>query len=56
MRTAYKIFIRQPEGKRPHRRPRCYRWGGNIGMYLREIGWEGVDRINLAQDRDHRLL
>jgi hypothetical protein len=24
----------------------------NIGMVLREIGWEGVDWIHLAQDRD----
>jgi hypothetical protein len=24
----------------------------NIGMDLREIGWEGVDLVHLAQDRD----
>jgi hypothetical protein len=24
----------------------------NIKMYLREIGWDGVDCINLAQERD----
>jgi hypothetical protein len=26
--------------------------GENIRMYLREIGWEGVGWIHLAQDRD----
>jgi hypothetical protein len=30
---------------------RC-RWVGNIRMDLREIGWDGMDWINLAQDRD----
>jgi hypothetical protein len=24
----------------------------NIKMDLREIGWDGVDRIDMAQDRD----
>jgi hypothetical protein len=28
------------------------RWDDNIRMDLREIGWEGVDWIHLAQDRD----
>jgi hypothetical protein len=32
-------------------RPRC-RWEDNIRMDLREIGWEGVDWMHLAQDRD----
>jgi len=32
-------------------RPRC-KWEDNIRMDLKEIGWEGVDWINLAQDRD----
>jgi hypothetical protein len=25
----------------------------NIKMDLREIGWDGVDGVDLAQDRDH---
>jgi hypothetical protein len=33
------------------RRPSS-RWEDNIRMYLREIGWEGVDWIHLTQDRD----
>jgi hypothetical protein len=39
------------EGKRPLGRPRR-RWEDNTRMYLREIGWEIVDWIHLAQDRD----
>jgi hypothetical protein len=34
-------------------RPR-HRWEDNIGMDLREIEWESVDWIRLAQDRDQR--
>jgi hypothetical protein len=32
-------------------RSRC-RWEDNIGMDLKEIWWEGVERMHLAQDRD----
>jgi hypothetical protein len=39
------------KGKRP-RRPRR-RWVDNIKLDLREIGWDGVDWVDLAQDRDH---
>jgi hypothetical protein len=28
------------------------RWVDNIKMDLREIGWDGVDWIDMAQDRD----
>jgi len=28
------------------------RWEDNIRMDLREIGWEGVDWIHVAQDKD----
>jgi hypothetical protein len=28
------------------------RWVDNIRMDLREIGWDGMDWIDLAQDRD----
>jgi hypothetical protein len=39
------------EGKRPLGRPRR-RWVDNIKMDLREIGWGGMDWINLTHDRD----
>jgi hypothetical protein len=50
-RNAYRILVGNPEGKRPLRRPRP-RWVDNIKMDLREIGWDGMDWIDLAQDRD----
>jgi hypothetical protein len=40
-----------PEGKRPLGRPRR-RWVDNIKMDLGEIGWDGVDWIDMAQDSD----
>jgi hypothetical protein len=51
MKNAYKILVREPEGKTPPGRSRC-RWEDNIRMYLREIGWKSVDWIHVAQDRD----
>jgi len=52
MRNIYNILIGKLEGKRPPGRP-MRRWEGNIRMDLREIGWEYVDWIYLAQDTDH---
>jgi hypothetical protein len=50
-RSAYRILVGKPEGKRPLGRPRR-RWVDNIKMNLREIGWNDMDCIDLAQDRD----
>jgi hypothetical protein len=50
IRNACKIFVGNPEGKRPLGRFRCRR--KNIRMYLRETELEGVDWIHLAQERD----
>jgi hypothetical protein len=50
-RNAYRIMVGEPEGKRPRRRPRS-RGVDNIKIDLREIGWDGMDWIDLAQDRD----
>jgi hypothetical protein len=50
-RGAYRALVGKSEGRRPlgrHRR----RWEDNIKMDLREVGWGGMDWINLAQDRD----
>jgi hypothetical protein len=44
-------LVGKPEGGRPLERPRR-RWEDNINMDLREVGWGGMDWINLAQDRD----
>jgi hypothetical protein len=50
-RNVYRILVGKPEGKRPLRRRRR-RWVDNIKMDLGEIGWDGVDLVELAQDRD----
>jgi hypothetical protein len=50
-RNAYRILAVKPEGKRPLGR-RKRRWEDNIRMDLGEIGWGGMDWIDLAQDRD----
>jgi hypothetical protein len=50
-RNAYRILVGKPEGKRPlgRQRRRCV---DNIKIDLRGIGWNGMDWIDLAQDRD----
>jgi hypothetical protein len=50
-RKLYKGWVGRPKGKRPLRRQR-HRWEGEIKMDLRGIGWEGVEWIHLAQERD----
>jgi hypothetical protein len=50
-RGAYRALVGKPEGRRPLGRPR-FRWEDNIKMDLREVGWGGIDWIDLAQDRD----
>jgi hypothetical protein len=50
-RNAYRIFMGNPEGKRPLGSSRR-RWVDYIKMDLREIGWDGVDWIDLAQNWD----
>jgi hypothetical protein len=50
-RNAHRILVRKPEGKRPIGSPRR-RWVDNIQMDLRETGWDGMDWIELAQNRD----
>jgi hypothetical protein len=50
-RNACSLLVGKPEGRRPLGRPRR-RWVDNIKIDLREIGWDGVDWVDLAQDRD----
>jgi hypothetical protein len=47
---VYRVLVGRPKGKRPLGRPRCS-WEDNIKMDLREIGIDGVNWIQLAQDR-----
>jgi hypothetical protein len=49
--NAYRTLVGKPKGNRPLERPR-FTWVGNIKMDLREIRWNGMNWIDLAQDRD----
>jgi hypothetical protein len=48
---SYRILVGKPEGRRSLGRPRL-RWVDNIKIDFRETGWDGVDWVDLAQDRD----
>jgi hypothetical protein len=50
-RNACRISVGEPDGKRPLGRPRR-RCVNNIKMDLREVGWEGMDWIDLTEDTD----
>jgi hypothetical protein len=50
-RGVYRVLVEKPEGKRPFRRP-SRRWEDNITMHLHDVGCEGMDWIDLAQDRN----
>jgi hypothetical protein len=44
---VYRVLVGRSEGKRPLGRPR-HRWEYNIMMYLRKIGINGGNWIQLA--------
>jgi hypothetical protein len=46
-----KLLVGKLEGRRLLGRPR-YRWVDNIKMDLGDIGWDRVDWIGLARNRD----
>jgi hypothetical protein len=50
-RDAYRILAEKPEGERSQGRPRL-RWVDSIKIDFIEIGWGGMDWIDLTQDRD----
>jgi hypothetical protein len=45
------FLVRTKEGKRPLGRPR-HRWANNIKIDLQEVGYQGMDWIDLSRDRD----
>ena len=45
----YTVLVGKSKGKRPLGRPR-HKWEDNIKMDLQEVGCEGADWIELAQD------
>jgi hypothetical protein len=49
--AACRISVGKPEGKRPLGR-HGHSWEEDIKMDLKDIGWDGMDWIELAQDKD----
>ena len=47
-RGVYRVLVGKPEGKRPLRRPRR-RWVGNIRTDLQEVGYGGMDWIDVER-------
>ena len=45
------ILVGRPEGNRPLGRSRC-RMNDNIKMDIQEVGWGGMDWIELAQNKN----
>jgi hypothetical protein len=50
-RNAYRILVGKLEGQRLLGRSRR-RWGNNSKIDLRETEWDGMDRIDVTQDRE----
>jgi hypothetical protein len=50
-RNACRTMVEKPEERRPLGRLRC-RWVDNIKMDLTETGWDGMDWVVVAQDKD----
>jgi hypothetical protein len=46
-RNSYKILLEKPERKIPLGRQR-HKWVDNIKIYLGDVGWGGMDWIDLA--------
>jgi len=50
-RGAYRVLVGRPEAKRPLGRPRR-RWNSSIKKDFQEVGWGGMDWIDVAWERD----
>jgi hypothetical protein len=50
-RGAYRVLLGRREGRRPLGRPKR-RWENNIKMDFQEVGWGGMDWIDVIQNRD----
>jgi len=53
IRNVHKVLVGKSEGKRPRGRARR-RVENIIRMDLRKTGWEGVNWMHLARDRNQR--
>ena len=54
-RSAFRVSVGRLEERRLLGIPRN-RWEDNIEMDLRDMGWRGMDWIDLVQDRDREFL
>ena len=52
-RITYRVLVGKPEGKSPLGRLRR-RCEDNIKIYIKEMGLEGMDWIDLVRDRENR--
>jgi hypothetical protein len=50
--NACRILVGKPEGKRTLGRPRR-RWPDSIKIDGREMGWSGMDWIDVTEDTEH---
>ena len=50
-RAVYRLLVGKLEGKRPFGRSR-HRWEDNIKVNIQEVGCEGIDWIDLAEDME----
>jgi hypothetical protein len=50
--NTYQIMMGKPEGQGPLGGP-GHRWENYVNMDPREVGWSGMDWIDVTQDRDH---
>jgi len=50
-RCVYRVLVGKPERKRPLGRPKR-RWEDNIKIDVQDVGCEGMDWIELAQDME----
>jgi hypothetical protein len=51
-KSAYRLLVGKPEGKRPLGRPSGKYWVKNFRMDLGAVGWSDVVWISLAKDRN----
>ena len=49
-RGSYRFLVGRPDRKKSLAKP-WHRWEDDIKIYFQEVGWGGVDWVDLAQDR-----
>jgi hypothetical protein len=52
---VYRVWVGKPERKKSLGRPRL-KWEDNIKINIQEVGWGGLDWVELAQDTDSWMV